>query len=67
MFIKKVECLAVRKKDTDREDLVWLFDNFPLDRGKINRKVPASQRDMALEKHGNSARLVEILGSLYIK
>jgi len=54
MFIKKIECLAVRKKESDREDLIFLFDNFPLDQGKINKKVLASQRDEALEKHSGS-------------
>jgi len=67
MFIKKIECLAVRRKDSDREDLIFLFENFPLDQGKINKKVSASQRDAALENYGNSARVVEILGSLDIK
>lgn len=67
MFIKKIECLAVRRKPSDEEDLTYLFDNYTPDLGKINRKVPASQRDAALEKHGNNARVVEILGSLEVK
>jgi hypothetical protein len=67
MFIKKIECLAVRKKDSDREDLIFLFENFPLDWGKINKKVSASQRDAALDNYSNSARVVEILGSLDIR
>jgi hypothetical protein len=67
MFIKKIECLAVHYKPSNGEDLIYLFNNYTLDLGKINRKVPASQRDAALEKHGNIARVAEILGSLDIK
>jgi hypothetical protein len=67
MFIKKIECLAVHYKPSNGEYLIYLFNNYTLDLGKINRKVPASQRDAALEKHGNIAQVAEILGSLDIK
>ena len=67
MFIKKIEFLAVCYKPSNVEDLIYLFNNYTLDLGKINRKVLASQWDAALEKHGNIARVAEILGSLDIK
>lgn len=67
MFIKKIECLAMQRKDSDWEDLIFLFENFPLDQGKIKKKVSASQHDAALENFSNSARIVEILGLLDIK
>jgi hypothetical protein len=67
MFIKKIECLSARHKTTDEDDLVFLFENFELDRKKISKKIPASQRDEALDKHPNKPRVVEILQSLDLK
>ena len=64
MFIKKIECLSLRRKDTDEADLIFLSDNFELDQKKIRKKVPASQRDGALEMHPNNHRVAEILQSL---
>lgn len=64
MFVKKVECLAVRLKDTDRADLIYLFDNFELNSAKIKKRVTMSQRDEALERHSNDSRVTEILASL---
>ena len=67
MFIKKIECLAVRQKGTDEDDLMFLVDHFSLDMARIYKKVPASYRNQALENHNHHARVVEILGSLDIK
>jgi len=68
LFIKKVECLAVRQKVTDQQDLIFLFDNVGLDMKMIGRKVSALRRDEALRRHGNNNRRVaEILKSLVIK
>lgn len=67
MFIKKIECLSVRHKDTDEADLLFLFDNFELDQKKISKKVTASQRDEALDKHPNNHRVAEILQSLNLR
>ncbi|KIM35676.1 hypothetical protein M413DRAFT_326758 [Hebeloma cylindrosporum] len=64
MFIKKIKCLSVRQKETDEEDLVFLFENYALDQQKISKKVAASQRDEALRRHGNNDRVAEILQSL---
>jgi hypothetical protein len=67
MFIKKIECLSVRHKDSDEEDLVFLFQNYVLDQKKISKKVPASQRDQAVSYHSDNYRVVEILQSLNLK
>ena len=67
LFIKQVECLAVRMKATDRADLIYLFDNFELDLAKIKKRVTASQRDEALAGHSSDTRVKEILASLDVK
>lgn len=69
MFIKNIECLSIRRKESDEEDLVFLFDKYEaeLDQRKISKKVPASQRDEALDKHPDHPRVAEILASLNLK
>jgi hypothetical protein len=67
MFIKKIECLSVRCKESDESDLLFLFNHFELDQKKIIKKVPASQRDEALNKHLNNTQVAEILQSLNLK
>ena len=67
MFIKKIECLSLRHKLSDELDLIFLYENSELDQKKIGKKVPASQRDEAIDKHTNNPRVVEILQSLDLK
>lgn len=69
MFAKKVECLAVRHKPTDREDLVYLWDHFTseLHGEKIKKMVTAAQRDAALHNHKSDPRVLEILNSLEVE
>jgi hypothetical protein len=67
MFIKKIECLSIRQKPSDEEDLVFLFETFEIDQKKISKKVPASQRDEALDRHSHNHQVAEILQSLNLK
>jgi len=67
MFIKKIECLSIRQKPSDEEDLVFLFETFEIDQKKISKKVPASQRDKALDRHSHNHQVAEILQSLILK
>lgn len=69
MFVKKVECLAVRHKPTDWQDLVYLWDHFAaeFDLGKIKMLVTAEQRDTALGNHSVDSKVVQILRSLNVE
>jgi hypothetical protein len=67
MFIRKVECLAVRGKRNDRQDLEFLFDNFPLDMEKINKRVTVLWQNNARKRHYSHRRVVQILGLLDVK
>lgn len=66
MFLKKIDCIINRQKVSDQEDLVYLFDTFTLDKGKIKRKLSAAIRDDALARC-TIPRAAQIRGLLEIK
>lgn len=66
MFIRTIQCLSMRFKESDRQDLLYLHSKFSIDMAKVNRKVTVVQRDDALQHCGNNEKAAAILNSLAV-
>lgn len=60
-FIRKIHCLAERKKDQDCQDILFLYKTFKdLDWAKIKSKVPAEVREQAKQQTAGNAEIQQI-------
>ncbi|KAG5643088.1 hypothetical protein DXG03_001584 [Asterophora parasitica] len=67
MFIRTIQSLGLRSKESHRQDLVLLHDKFSLDMAKVYRKVTPLQRDDALRNCLNNERAATILRGLNLR
>jgi hypothetical protein len=56
MFIRKIECLTTRRKRTDEEDLIFLWNTEDVDLKKLKKKLPGEWLSTALEEYQKEGR-----------
>ncbi|KAF5379813.1 hypothetical protein D9615_005785 [Tricholomella constricta] len=67
MFIRTIRSLGIRSKESHRQDLVYLYNKFPLDLAKVYRKVTHLERDEALRNCLNNEKAAAILNGLNLR
>ncbi|KAG5652608.1 hypothetical protein H0H81_004390 [Sphagnurus paluster] len=67
LFIRTIQSLAVHSKESHRQDLVYLYNKFDINFGKVYRKVTPEQRDLALYNCSNNEKAAAILNSLNLR
>ena len=67
MFIRKIKCLGTRRKRTDEEDLIFLWNTEDVDLKKLKKKLPKEWLSTALEeyqKEGRNSTVRDILQAI---